>query len=95
MLHHILVKWNPTEEKQAAVQAVRALYAEATVISGVHRVEIRENVTPRENRYDLMIVLDMDDDALPIWDKSSLHQKWKAEFGSRIEKKCIFDCESV
>ena len=85
MLHHILVKWNPTVEKQAAVQAVRALYAEATVISGVHRVEIRENVTPRENRYDLMIVLD----------KSSLHQKWKAEFGSRIEKKCIFDCESV
>ena len=77
MLHHILVKWNPTVEKQAAVQAVR------------------ENVTPRENRYDLMIVLDMDDDALPIWDKSSLHQKWKAEFGSRIEKKCIFDCESV
>ncbi len=65
------------------------MYAEATVISGVHRVEIRENVTPRENRYDLMIVLDMDDDALPIWDKSSLHQKWKAEFGSRIEKKCI------
>ena len=42
MLHHILVKWNPTVEKQAAVQAVRALYAEATVISGVHRVEIRE-----------------------------------------------------
>ena len=95
MLHHILVKWNPTVEKQAAVQAVCALYAEATAISGVHRVDIRENVTPRENRYDLMIVLDMDDDALPIWDKSSLHQKWKIEFGSRIEKKCIFDCESV
>ena len=95
MLHHILVKWNPTVEKQAAVQAVRVLYAEATAISGVNRVDIRENVTPRENRYDLMIVLDMDDDALPIWDKSSLHQKWKTEFGSRIEKKCIFDCESV
>ena len=42
MLHHILVKWNPTVEKQEAVQAVRALYAEATVISGVYRVEIRE-----------------------------------------------------
>ena len=33
MLHHILVKWNPTVEKQAAVQAVRALYAEATMLS--------------------------------------------------------------
>lgn len=92
MLHYILVKWNPDVEKQSAAQAVRALYAKAAEIAGVRRVEIRENITPRDNRYDLMIVLEMDGEALFSWDQSQLHQQWKQEYGAHIEKKCIFDC---
>lgn len=94
MLHHILVKWNPTVEKHSAAQLVRAMYAKAKEIPGIRRTVIRENVTPRDNRYDIMIVLDMDDDALSVWDNSALHKQWKAEFGAWIEKKCIFDCDS-
>lgn len=92
MLHYILVKWNPDVEKQSAAQEVRALYAKATEIAGVHRVEIRENITPRDNRYDLMIVLEMDDEALSGWDQSQLHRQWKQKYEAHIEKKCIFDC---
>ena len=33
---------------------VRSMYAKADEIPGVHRVEIRENVIPRENRYDII-----------------------------------------
>ena len=92
MLHYILVKWNPDVEKQSAAQAVRALYAKAAEIAGVHRAEIRENITPRNNRYDLMIILEMDDEALSGWDHSQLHRQWKQKYGAHIEKKCIFDC---
>ena len=83
MLHYILVKWNPDVEKQSAAQAVRALYAKAAEIAGVRRAEIR---------YDLMIVLEMDDKALSSWDQSQLHRQWKQKYGAHIEKKCIFDC---
>lgn len=95
MLHYILVKWNDGVNKQETAETVRALYATATEIPGVHRVEIQENVTPRPNRYDLMILLHMDAESLPVWDESPLHQQWKQQFGSLIEKKCIFDGASA
>lgn len=50
MLHYIIVKWNNTTDKQIAAEKVRFLYAEATKISGVHHVDIRENITSRSNR---------------------------------------------
>lgn len=91
MLHYIIVKWNKDVDKQAFAQQVRSLYAAAVEIDGIHSVDIKENVTPRDNRYDIMIVLNMDSAALTAWDNSDLHQKWKSDFGSFIEKKCIFD----
>lgn len=94
MLHYIIVKWNKDVDKRSAAQQVRSLYAAAKEICGIHSVEIKENVTPRDNRYDIMIALDMENDALTTWDNSQLHKKWKADFGSLIEKKCIFDCDS-
>ena len=93
MLHHIIVKWKETVQKEEIAKKVRELYADATNIAGVHEVILKDNVTPRDNRYDLMIALDMDEDALVIWDNSELHKQWKAEYGDFIEKKCIFDCE--
>ena len=47
----------------------------------------------RENRYDVMIVLEMDRDALPLYDDSEMHHRWKGEFGGLLEKKAIFDYE--
>ena len=93
MLHYIIVKWKDTVDKQEVSQKVHKLYAGAVEIPGVYNVIVKENVTPRPNRYDLMIVLDMDENALVTWDNSELHKKWKAEYGSRIESKCIFDCD--
>ena len=93
MLHYIIVKWKDTVDKQEVSQKVRKLYAGAVEIPGVYNVIVKENVTPRPNRYDLMIVLDMDENALVTWENSELKKKWKAEYGSRIESKCIFDCD--
>lgn len=93
MLHHIIVKWKDTVDKQETSQNVRALYESAVEIPGIRDVIIKDNVIVRPNRYDLMIALDMDEDALVTWDNSELHLKWKSEYGSLIESKCIFDCE--
>lgn len=95
MLHHIIVKWNSTEDKKILASEVRELYRNAAEIQGIHGVEIKENIIPRDNRYDLMIVLNMDEEALTIWDNSELHKKWKADYSRLIEKKCIFDSESI
>lgn len=65
----------------------------ASTIPGVHGVEVYPCCVDRANRYDLMIVLDMDKDALPNWDASDIHHRWKDEYGDLLEKKAIFDYE--
>lgn len=94
MIHYIVVKWVQNVDKKQFAENVRTLYADAVKIPGIQKVEITENITPRENRYDLMIALYMENDALSRWDNSGLHVKWKSEFGSAIEQKCIFDSET-
>lgn len=93
MQHYIIVKWKDNIDKVELAKKVRGLFVDAVQIDGIHRVTITDNVTPRSNRYDIMITLDMDTDALTVWDESELHKKWKAEYGTLIEKKCIFDGE--
>ena len=62
-------------------------------IEGVHTVNIYENVTPRPNRHDLMIEMEMAQEALPVYDDSAAHQEWKAKYGEYIQTKTIFDYE--
>lgn len=94
MQHYIIVKWNDTvKDKSERADEVKGLYASATDISGIHRVTIKENVTARDNRYDLMIIIDMDVEALKEWDNSTLHHRWKEEYGQLIDKKAILDAD--
>lgn len=94
MKHCILAKWNETVTDKAALLAqVRALYAAADAIPGVCGVTVHPCCIDRPNRYDLMIVLDVDKEALPNWDASGLHHRWKDEYGGLLEKKAIFDYE--
>ena len=93
MQHYIIVKWNNNANKKELSDSARRLYANASAACGVKRVDIKDNVTDRDNRYDLMIILHMNKADLLMWDNSDLHKKWKADFGAFIDKKCIFDCE--
>lgn len=94
MKHCILAKWNETVTDKAALLArVRALYAAADAIPGVHGVTVHPCCVDRPNRYDLMIVLDMDKEALANWDASDIHHRWKDGYGGLLEKKAIFDYE--
>jgi hypothetical protein len=93
MKHHILVKWNNTvTAKDKLADEVACLFNEAKSIEGIHNVNAYPNCINRPNRYDLMIVLDMDESALCAYDDCECHHTWKDKYGSLIEKKAIFDC---
>jgi hypothetical protein len=92
MKHYIIAKYNDTvKDKQELLPEIKALFDDADKISGVHGVKIYPSVTDRPNRYDIMIELDMDAEALPAWDASEVHKKWKAGYGKYLESKAIFD----
>lgn len=94
MKHNIIVKWNDSvADKKAILSPVRALFADARKIEGIHAAEIIENCIDRPNRYDCMITVHMEKTALPAWDTSDIHKQWKSEYGDYIAQKAIFDCE--
>ena len=71
MKHCIIAKFNESAaDKQAALAQVRALLSGAEPIEGVRGITIHENCVARDNRYDLMIVVEMEKAALPNWDAS-------------------------
>lgn len=95
MKHYIIVKWNNTvSDKVSIAVKIRNLYAAAVEIPGVEHVVIHENITQRDNRYDLMIIMDMENEGLQNWDDSILHKQWKTEYGPLIDNKAIFDSAS-
>ena len=94
MKHYILAKWNEyVPDKGALLPPIKALFSTADAIPGVHGAEVYPCCIDRANRYDVMIVLDMDKDALSAWDASPLHHQWKDDYGTLLEKKAIFDHE--
>ena len=93
MLHHIIVKFVEGTDVRALVDPVREIFDETLSIPGIHGLDIRVSNSDRSNRYDLMIVLDMDPEALPAYDACEPHRRWKTEYGPITVKKAIFDCD--
>lgn len=93
MKHHILVKFIEGTNVQALLEPVEQIFSETLSIPGIHALELKPSCSNRTNRYDLMIVLDMDPEALPAYDASEPHLRWKTEYGPITEKKAIFDCD--
>lgn len=93
MKHHILVKFNEGVDVDALLAPVQAIFEQTLAIPGVHGLALKRNCISRPNRYDLLIVLDMDEAALPAYDASEPHLRWKTEYGGLVAKKAIFDSE--
>lgn len=92
--HYIIVKYkDDVQNKAELLENIRRLYADAARIPGVMGAHVYPNCVNRDNRYDLMIVVDMDKSALPAWDASATHKTWKEDFGPFIALKTIFDRE--
>lgn len=96
MLHSILVKWNEqVTDKAALLPDIEALFQGVLTVPGVHAVTLHPNVIDRPNRCDLLICIRMDLSALPAYDDCDAHRQWKAQYGSRIAQKAIFDCDDA
>ena len=94
MKHCIIAKFGDVvTDKKATTEAVKALFAAAAPVEGVKNIVIHENCVARDNRCDLMIVVEMPKDALGAWDASEIHHQWKAQFGGMLAAKAIFDYE--
>ena len=95
MKHCIIAKVTSDayERRQELLVRIGEIFADAVTIPGVHGAEVLPNCVARSNRYDVMIVLDMEKDALALYDESEMHHRWKDEFSPLLEKKTIFDHE--
>ena len=93
MKHYIIVKFVEGTDVKALVEPVREIFSKTLSIPGIHGLELKTSCSDRANRYDLMIMLDMDQDALPAYDVSEPHLAWKSQYGEKIAKKAIFDCD--
>ena len=93
MKHFIIVKWKEPAEMKESVNDIQELFNKTLDIDGIHSVTVHPSCSDRANRFDLMIEMDMEADALPAYDACSPHKEWKKEYGEFILQKTIFDCE--
>ena len=93
MKHYIIVKFVEGSDVGALLEPVGAIFHETLRIPGVHGVVLKPSNSERPNRYDLMIEIGMDAEALPVYDDCEPHHTWKDQYGSEIAHKVIFDCE--
>ena len=64
MKHCIIAKFGDmVADKKETLAQVKALFAAAAPVEGVTGIVIHENCVARDNRYDLMIVVEMARDA--------------------------------
>ncbi len=54
---------------------------------------IHKSNSTRENRYSIMIEMNLSAEGLNNFDASEVHKKWKETYGDRLESKAIFDCD--
>ena len=92
--HCILAKFRPEAgDWRAYLPQIREIFSAAGDIPGVRGAEVLPGCVDRDNRYHVLIRLDMDPAALTAYDASAMHHRWKDSFGPLLEKKAIFDYE--
>ena len=93
MKHHIIVKFKPEFNLKENLYDIKTIFNETLKIKGIYSVEYKLNCIDRENRFHLMIILDMEEASLDSYDKSNAHKLWKSKYSPYIEAKAIFDSE--
>ena len=96
MKHCIIVKYEKdvtAEKKRELLPEIQDLFDNTKSIEGIHDVKLYPNVIDRENRYDLMIVIEMEKEALGDYDVCKWHHQWKQDYSKYIAGKAIFDAE--
>jgi len=95
MQHHVIVKFNDTvKDKIALADEIGNLFKGMVgTVEGVHKVSPHKNCINMSNRYDLMIIVDMEKDALEAYSNSPIHDNWIKNYPQFLESKVIMDYE--
>ena len=93
MEHYIIVKFKNNYNYSCELENIKELFNKTLKIDGVKKVDIYNSNSSLSNRHDLMIKMELTKEGLTNFDNSSIHKKWKEEYGKYIENKTIFDCE--
>ena len=95
MQHHVIVKFKDNiENKIALADEIGNLFKGMVgSVPGVHKVSPHKNCIGMSNRYDLMVIVDMDKDALQTYTDSAIHSKWINDYEKFLESKVIMDYE--
>ena len=96
MKHCIIVKFSESVSsaaKQALIPEIRELFENTKATDGIHEVTLRSNVIDRPNRYDLVIEIDMDPEALSAYDACVWHKQRKDGYGHLLSAKAIIDLD--
>lgn len=94
MNHDIIVKFVPevkNEHYPEMLSNIRDLFENLRGMSGIHDIRLYPNVIDRENRFDLMIEIEMEKEALEAYDRSVWHRQWKEQYGPFVAQKTIID----
>lgn len=93
MIHYIIIKFIDTvSNKEELSNQINELFLRSYGITGIHQVEVFSSCIDKANRYDLMIKMELEPEALEDFDSSVIHQTWKEKFEKYLAAKTIFDC---
>ncbi len=94
MKHCIIVKYKENvsaERKESLIPKIQELFDKTKEIKGIRKITLKPNVIDRPNRYDLVIEMDMEESALPVYDDCVWHKEWKEKYGELLSAKTIID----
>ena len=93
MKHYIIAKFKDRDDIEKLLPEIKELFNETLKIPGVESFIIHKSNSTRENRYSIMIEMNLSAEGLNSFDASEVHKKWKDTYGDRLESKAIFDCD--
>ena len=93
MKHYIIAKFKDKTDTEKLLPEITALFRKTLDLDGVENVTIHRSNSTRDNRYNIMIEMELTPDGLEAFDASEVHKEWKATYGDRLESKAIFDCD--
>ena len=93
MKHYIIAKFKDRNDTERFLPDITALFNKTLKLDGVEDVVIHKTNSTRENRYSIMIEMNLSHEGLENFDASDVHKEWKSTYGDRLESKAIFDCD--
>ncbi len=93
MKHYIIAMFKDRDDTERLLPEIKELFNETLKIPGVESFVIHKSNSTRENRYSIMIEMNLSEEGLNNFDASEVHKKWKDTYGGRLESKAIFDCD--